>query len=270
MSAFGWLVKFGEAKAAGSEDGMRTALMLHDPNTADKIDLDDLKQSVHDMGVEVAEAETREETDHHAMDDLQGKLNQTKQAAAMLGDQLKAATAANNITAVADLTTKLTRLIATIKDIGGPLPSAGTQSGKLFDAVVRHHKSEERLHQRQELHAGLTANLTAHTSQHTELQQQLADAKLDEQQAQRDRQDAERIAGIASRVATGNVAATAMQQAIENTRKRTRAAQLDAEALKSATGAASGIDDLVQQTLAGATVATDPLAELATMTGKAT
>lgn len=268
MSAFGWFAKYGAAKAVGSMEGMRTALMLHDPNTADQIDLDDLKQSVHDMGSEVAEAETREETDHHAMDDLQGRLNQTKQAASMIGQQLQAATAANNTAAVADLTTKLTRLIATIKDIGGP-SGDGRQSGKLFDAVVKHHKSEERLHQRQELHAGLTANLTAHTSQHTELQQQLADAKLDEQQAERDRQDAERIAGIASRVATGNVAATAMQQSIENLRKRTRAAQLDAEALKSATGAASGTDDLVKQTLAATTTPTDPLAELAALTGNA-
>ena len=267
MGALNWLTHYAAAKASGSGTAMIEAIAVHDPDTADQVNVADLRQQIHDIGLEVSDAIDREHRDHTAVDELTERLAAAKQAAGIFGNQLKSARDTNDVIRITDLTNKVTKLIATIKEIGG-VDGDSSKSGTLFDAIVKHHNSEERLHQRQQIHTGLTARLTTHAAEYQETRQKLADAKLDELEALRDRADAERLAGIVSQPTGADAATQAMQKRLAETQKRTRAAQLDAAAFQQAKASNAGTDDLIHEAL-GSTVtqATDPLAELQALTG---
>lgn len=268
MSAFEFLGKMGIARIGKLGDSITSALVQFDPETASQVEIDNMTQHSREIAGRIAEAEPKEEHDHQRVTELTIKLNRTKQAAQVLGGQLQAAQEAGNAALATTVTASLTALLGQIEELGGE-EGDGSKAGTLFDAIQDHVQSEADLHEWQQVHAGTIAALTTARSRLDKAKRDMLHASEQEQRAHERQAQIERDAGLKSGLNTGNIALSAMQQAAEESKKRARAAMLNADALKQASSTSTSADDIVAQTLAAqAPSPVSALDRLAKLTGK--
>ena len=263
MSSFDFLAKMGITKLGKLGDSITTAIVQFDPETASQVEIDNMAQHCRDLASRIAEAETKENRDHKTMDDLRTSLNNTTQAAGIVGNQLTAAHTADTKGSVqmfaATLEASLNKLMDQIATIGGD-EGDGSVSGTLFDAIQNHAQSEGDLHEWQTVHAGAVAALTTARSRLEKAKNDMQHATDQEIRAKERQAQAERDAGLKGTGLAQNVALSAMQAAADAAKPRARAATINTESIKATTG--NSADDIVAAALAQARTEAPPISAL--------
>jgi chromosome segregation ATPase len=266
--ALGFLAKFTGKKFGNAANGLAVWLASKDPATATEVDIDNLRENFEAFGKEVAEYEPREEETHRIMASLQEQLGRAKQAGSLLGGQLRTATEGGNTSSIDSLTHQLTPVLAKIEEIGGD-EGDGSKSGTLFDAIVDHQQAEDDLHQVQALHAGAAKALTESRAAAERKKSELARVQRDEARQAERLDHAEHLAQLSSRgPGVGSAAFSAIDASIAASKARSRASQVNADALTRVQTTNATADDIIAQTLAGAPPSpTSALDRLAKLTG---
>ena len=256
MSAAAFLGKMGISRLGKLGDSITTALVQFDPATASQVQIDDMTKHCQDLAARISQAEPEEERTHKIVLQLEHQLTDTSRAAKIIGDQL----AAGSNSA---LNTQLNTLMDLIERIGGP-EMDGSTAGTLFEAREDHARAESDLHEWQTVHAGAVESLTTARKRLETAQHDMDRAHQQEERAKEKQAQAERDAGLKQGLDTQNIALSAMEQAAAAAKQRARAATINTDAIKATTGTASGsAEDIVKQTLAGATAPVSALDRLA-------
>lgn len=265
-----FIANMAVAKVGGIGQSVATALAKFDPDTASQVDIDNMDREFKKLGALVAKAEQDEIRTHKVTTDLETTLSQTIKASSILSGQIDAADAAGNAGLSATLNSQLNTLVTNIEEIGGN-PADGTVSGTLFDARQEHALAESDFHELQQLHAGSASALTTARSRLDKARADMARAGRAEVAAHEREARAEQVAGIKTGLSGSGIALQVMEKQAADSKERSRAAILNAEALNKTSETSASAADIVSRTLSSAAAIPQESARdrLARLTGKA-
>jgi hypothetical protein len=264
MSAFDFIAKMGLSNLGQIGNSITKFAVSFDPETASQVEIDNMTAHCRELAKRIADAESVEELDRKTMDDLRNSLTQSMKAAEIVEQQIYAAEAVGDTNKVAMLNVTLSTFMDKITLVGGE-EGDGSVSGTLFDAIQNHTQSENDLHEWRQTHTNDVAKLTTARSRLEKAARELAHADEQEKRAKERQAQAERDAGLKKGLGE-NIALSAMQQAAEEAKKRTRAATINTETIKATTG--GNTDDIVAAVLKEASPPVSALDRLKAMQAK--